>query len=72
MMKNLYSAFAVVNNGIREWEVKISGLYQTKEDAKRGIERFKRTYRGTNIKVVRTKIVSAPDVTRAEINPNRR
>lgn len=56
-MKRFFTAFAIVNNGEREWEVVIYSLYETREEAEDGIKRFAKNYAGSNIKIISTRIV---------------
>lgn len=57
MKKKFFTAFAIVNNGEREWEVVIYSHYETREEAEDGIKRFAKNYVGSNIKIISTRIV---------------
>lgn len=55
MEKKLYTAIATVRHTGPEWNVVI-GNYESLKDAEEAIDRFKRRYEGTHVKVVKTEI----------------
>lgn len=44
MKKQYFTATATMNNGSTEWDVVISSLYESVEEAEAGINRFKTIY----------------------------